>query len=172
MGELQWWISLNFFFPHQGALTSIIFMSKAKGMASLWAHLAPGLSHWATTSHTFSESRQSLLLISATGSSLVDKRASWADVRGKIPEPAHSHLQLSWPGKCWQNFSLLLSVVPLHTNESVFSICAVLEAVKCQWCALKAGMQWRTLELSQNSGNPHFSPYTTSMKMSSFPITI
>lgn len=110
MEELQWWISLHVFHIREHNHQSSPWVKGEWFDFELFWHLA-SLMELPLPTYSLSQ-KQSLLLISATGSSLVDKRAAWDDVRGQIPEPAHSHLQLSCPGKCWQNFSLLLFIVP------------------------------------------------------------
>lgn len=146
-------------------------MSKTYGMAGLWAPLAPGLSHWDTTSHTVSESKAkfafnfykrelSLLTRELPGLTSGARFLSWLTATSNF-------LDL---GNVDRTSTFCSSLSP--STLTVFSICAVLEAVECQQCALTAGMQWQAWELSQDSGNPHFPPYTSTMKMSAFPVTI
>lgn len=103
-------------------------MSNAKGMVSLWAA-------WLLTCLTElplpmqSESKAKFVFsFLQQGTLFVNKRAAWADVRGQISEPTHSHLQLSWPGKCWQNFNFRLFTVRIHASSSVFPTWAALAA--------------------------------------------
>lgn len=105
-------------------------------MAWLWVHVALA-SHWATTSHTFSESKAKFAFNFCN--TVQDSCLGWR--QGLNPEPAHSHLQLAWPGKRWQAIHLLLPTGPIHVDNSRFSKCAVLEAVEGQRRVLTAGTQ-------------------------------
>lgn len=112
MEELQWWISLHPFHIREHKHQSSPWVKPREWLdfELIW-HLA---SHFATTSHTFSESKAKFAFnfCNRELSCWQESCPAWADVRGQIPELAHSHLQLSWPGKCWQNFNLRLFIVP------------------------------------------------------------
>lgn len=120
--------------------------------------------------HSLSQ-KQSLLLISATGSFLVDKRAAGLTSGARFLSQLTATSNFLDLRSADRTFTSSSSLSRPHQQLRVSHLCCP-RGCGCQQCALIAGTHWQTLELSQDSGNPHFSPYTTSMKMSAFPVTI